>query len=310
MKTSMKFLLPVLIVLVLIAWSLWTPDRDRAALESKYLAAPGDLLMIGGVRLHIRDSGPRGAPAVLLLHGFGSSLHTWDAWSADLSRDLRVIRIDLPGSGLSSPDPTGRYTDARTIELIIGLLDRLEVAKISLVGNSIGGRIAWTFAGTQPQRIERLVLISPDGFASPGFAYGQSAEVPMSVQLMRFTLPKWLLRMSLAPAYADPSTLTDALTERYHALMLGPGSRNAMIARMQQTVLEDPLPVLRQITAPTMVLWGKQDGMIPFANAADYLQAIAKSTLVSLDGIGHVPQEEAPERSLIPVRAFLLETIH
>ena len=295
-----------LLIILLGVWCLWTPDMDRATLERKYLAAPQDLVTVLGVKLHVRDSGPQDAPAVLLLHGFGASLHTWEPWAKDLSRDLRVIRIDLPGSGLSSPDPSGNYSDSRTIDIILALLDQLNMAKISVVGNSIGGRIAWTMAATHPERVTKLVLISPDGFASPGFEYGKAPEVPATVQLMRYTLPKWLLRMSLVPAYADPKAMTDERATRYHDLMLGPGSRNAMIARMQQTVLADPVPLLRRITAPTLILWGKQDGMIPFANSADYLKAIPNPTLVALEGAGHLPHEEVPERSLLPVRNFLL----
>jgi len=96
-----------MLILLLSLWLLWTPDLDRAALERSYLAAPTDMVQVQGVNLHVRDSGPRDAPAVLMLHGFGGSLQTWDAWAKELSGQLRVIRLDLPGSGLSHPDPTG-----------------------------------------------------------------------------------------------------------------------------------------------------------------------------------------------------------
>ena len=291
-------------VAALAAW-LWTPDKDRADLERVYLAAPGDLVSVAGTQLHVRDTGPRGAPAVLMLHGFGASLHTWEPWASALSADHRVIRFDLPGSGLSAPDPGGDYTDARALALIAALLDQLGVARASLVGNSIGGRLAWKFAAAQPQRVDKLVLVSPDGFASPGFAYGVAPKVPAVITLMRHALPKPLLRMNLAPAYAQPERLTDAAVTRYHDLMLAPGARDALIARMAQTVLEDPLPSLRRIRAPTLLLWGESDRLIPPANAADYLGALPNARLVALPGAGHVPQEEAPEASLVPVRAFL-----
>ncbi len=296
----------IVLLLLIAAWALWTPDKDRATLERSYLAAPGDMVTVLGVDLHVRDSGPRDAPAVLMLHGFGASLHTWEPWAQGLSREMRVIRIDLPGNGLSRPDPTGDYSDQRSMALILALLDQRKIARTSLVGNSIGGRIAWTFAATHPERVHKLVLVSPDGFASPGFEYGKAPEVPAAVKAMRFSLPRWLLRMSLQPAYANASVMTDALATRYHDLMLAPGARDAMIARMQQTVLVDPVPLLRRIQAPTLLVWGKQDGMIPFANSADYTQALPDSRLVALDGVGHLPHEEAPERSLVPVREFLL----
>lgn len=289
------------------AW-LWTPDRDPAALRRDYLAAAGDLLPVADTVLHVRDSGPRGAPALILIHGFGASLHTWEPWAKALEGDHRVIRFDLPGSGLSPPDPSHDYTDARSIVLLSALMDQLGVARAGIVGHSIGGRIAWKFAAASPDRVDKLVLISPDGFASPGFEYGRAPHVPAVLKLMRYALPKTLLRMNLVPAYADPSRLDDRTVTRYHDLALAPGARDALLERMQQTVLEDPLPILRRIRAPTLLLWGEQDAMIPFANAADYLKAIPNATLAPLPGAGHVPHEEAPETALVPVRKFLDST--
>ncbi len=293
----------VLLVALLLYW-LWTPDKSRASLEAKYLDAPGDRVELGGWHLHVRDTGPKSAPAVILLHGFGASLHTWEAWAQALATDHRVIRFDLPGSGLSWPDPDGDYGDARTMQLLNALMDRLGVARASFVGNSIGGRIAWRFAAAHPERVDKLVLVSPDGFASPGFAYGKAPAVPFVLKAMRYALPAPVLRMNLAPAYADPAVLTDSLATRYHDLMLAPGARAAMLDRMAQTVLVDPLPLLRTIGAPTLLLWGERDALIPFANSVDYLQAIPGSRLVALPGVGHLPQEEAPG-SVAAVREFL-----
>ena len=306
MKLMPVMLMGAGLIVAVAGWWLWTPDKSRAVLEGNYLNAPADMIDVAGTRLHVRDSGPKTAAAVIFLHGFGASLHTWEPWAQTLAKDLRVIRIDLPGSGLSLPDPTGDYSDKRTLQILLALMDKLGLARTSLVGNSIGGRIAWTFAGTYPERMNKLVLVSPDGFASPGFEYGKKPEVPAMVKLMRVALPKALLVMSLKPAYANPATMTDALATRYHDLMLAPGSRDALLARMAQTVLVDPLPILKKITAPTLLVWGEQDGMIPFANSNDYLLAIAGSRRVSFKGVGHLPHEEAPEASIGAVRAFLL----
>ncbi len=299
----------IVLILLVVAFLLWTPDRDRASLEALYLQSPADMIDVAvdgsTVRLDVRDSGPRDAPAVVLLHGFGSSLHTWETWAGPLSTDHRVIRFDLPGCGLSPPDPTGDYRDERSVALLIALMNQLGVRRATVVGNSIGGRIAWMFASEHPERIDRLVLISPDGFASPGFEYGRKPEVPMAAQAMRFVLPKPLVKMSLAPAYANPDTMTDALATRYYDLLRAPGVRAALIARMAQSTRTDPVPRLQRIEAPTLLLWGEEDKLIPFTNAADYVRALPNATLVPLPGVGHLPQEEAPERSLDALRAFL-----
>ena len=125
------------------------------------------------------------------------------------------------------------------------------------------------------------------------------------MQLMRHVLPRALLRTSLEPAYADPAALTPELVTRYHDLMRAPGSRDALLARLQQTVRVDPRPLLRSIQAPTLLIWGERDAMIPFANSADYLAALPRATLAALPGVGHLPHEEAPERSLAPLLDFL-----
>lgn len=293
--------------LVVVGAALWfrVPDRSRAELDPLYFAPADQMIRVAGTDIHLRDTGPKDAPAVILIHGFGSSLHTWEDWAKGLEDSHRVIRYDLPGAGLSPPDTTGDYSDARAVAIVLGLMDQLGLAKTDLVGNSIGGRIAWRFAAAYPERVERLVLVSPDGFASPGFAYGVAPKVPLMMEAMRYVLPEGMFRANLEAAFADPSVVSERLFRRYYDLMLAPGARGALLARMRQTVLEPPAPYLAHITAPVLLLWGKEDALIPVANAADYLAVLADARLVTLDDIGHVPQEEAPAKSLVPVREFL-----
>jgi pimeloyl-ACP methyl ester carboxylesterase len=288
----------------LLLW-LYTPDKSRARLEATYAAPATDYRNVAGIRLRVRDTGPRGAPAVILLHGFGSSLETWEPWARRLETDHRVVRFDLPGFGLTGPDPTGDYSDQRAMRILAALMDQLGIRRASLVGNSLGGRIAWTFAANHPDRVDRLVLVSPDGFASPGFEYGRTPRAPFLMKLLPYTLPRPLLRMNLAIAYADPRRLAAATLGRYRDMMLAPGDRAAMVARMEQVRLQDPAPLLARIKAPTLILWGEQDGMIPFANASDYQRDLPGATLVPLPGLGHVPFEEDPDGSIGPVLHFL-----
>ena len=289
---------------------LYAPDKPRASLEALY-AAPGEFIQVAGLRIHFRDTGPpHAAPVLIMLHGFGASLDTWEAWAKALSSDYRVVRFDLPGFGLTGPDPTGDYTDARTRFVLGALMDKLGIARATLVGNSLGGKIAWSFAAEHPERTAALVLVSPDGFASPGFEYGRKAEVPAMMRLLPYVLPEPMVRMTLAPAYANPALLTGPLVTRYRDMMLAPGVRRAMLTRMEQVRLQPPEPALRSIRVPTLLIWGERDQMIPFSNSADYLRLIPDCSLARLPDLGHVPQEEAPDRSLVPLRAFLDRTLH
>lgn len=297
-----------LIVLTLIAaaafW-LWTPDKSLADLEAQYFSGDSEYREVLGVRLHIRDTGPEDARAILMLHGFGSSLHTWEGWARGLDDRFRAIRLDLPGSGLSSPDPTADYSDERTLQILSALLEQLGIESATVAGNSIGGRMAWKMAALRPEQVAALVLVSPDGYASEGFEYGKAPEVSAVTGLMRYVLPRSLLEMSLAPAYGDSSKLRSEVVDRYYDLMLAPDSRQAQIHRMEQTLLVDPKPLLASINVPVLLLWGEEDGVIPISNAEDYLGVLPDARLVSLPGLGHVPQEEDPGASARPVREFL-----
>lgn len=295
----------VLGLLLVGVWA-WAPDRTRAGLNEKYQRPATQFLEVSGTTLRVRDIGSKTAPVILLLHGFGSSLETWESWATALAADYRVIYFDFPGCGLSPPDPAGDYGDARTIEIVTTLLDRLGVDKAVFVGNSMGGRIAWKIAAEWPSRVAKLVLISPDGFASPGFEYGKQPQVPRVLALMKYFLPRAVLRANLAVAYADPSRLSDSVLDRYYDLLLAAGNRDAMLARMKQTILVDPAPLLRTITAPTLVMWGEKDAMIPYRNSADYMRELQHGKLVSFADLGHVPHEESPDESLVPLRQFLL----
>ena len=286
--------LPVLATVALAIW-FYAPDKPRAELEAAY---PGEYRMVDGVRLRLRDTGPRDAPAVILLHGFGASLDTWEPWAQALSARYRVIRFDLPGFGLTGPDPTGDYSDAREIKILNDLMDQLGVARASLVGHSLGGRIVSNFTALHPDRVTRLVLVSPDDFASALFPYGRAPETPLIMRaLLPYVAPRSLVKVSLAAAYGRPEALSEATLTRYRDLLLAPGVRRAILVRTSQLILHDPASMLARIKVPTLLLWGEKDAMIPISKAAGYLRDLPNATLVRLPNLGHVPLEEDPAAS-------------
>jgi pimeloyl-ACP methyl ester carboxylesterase len=214
------FLLLLVAALLGLTWWLYTPDRSAAWLAARYVKPDDHFIDVLGARLRVRITGPVDAPVIILLHGFGSSLETWEPWASVLDQQYRVIRFDLPGFGLTGPDPSGDYSDQRTVLLLAALMDQLGIQKADLIGNSLGGKIAWNFAAAYPQRVNRLVLISPDGFASPGFEYGVKPKLPLVMRLLPYTLPRFMLRMNIAIAYADPKKLSHATLTRYRDMML------------------------------------------------------------------------------------------
>ena len=245
-----------------------------------------------------------GTPLVLI-HGYPLSGALFQFPRAGLASKFQVITLDLPGFGLTGPDPSGDYSDERSVAVVAALMDRLGLARATLVGNSMGGNIAWRFAAAHPDRTTKLVLISPAGFRPPGETGTRPTSLPFTIRMMRYVLPMPVLRMNMQASYADPSRLTPALMTRYRDMLLVPGIRSAILSRMLQTNWPDPVPILRSIQTPTLLIWGENDRLIPFRNSADYLAALPHATLAPLPGQGHAPQEEAPNLSLAPLRAFL-----
>jgi pimeloyl-ACP methyl ester carboxylesterase len=305
MRVAAIVLAVLLAVLTGIALWLYTPDLPRAELESRYQQSPTDYQTVDGVRLHVRQEGPADAPVLVLIHGFSTSLQDWDQWAADLARDYRVVRFDLPGHGLTAMDPTGDYSVARTVSLLGGLLDALNIQRAGLIGNSLGGLVAWEYAAANPARVSKLVLLAPGGFVRPGLAYGQIAEVPAAFRNMRTVLPEGMVRQTLGNLYADKSRLNDAVVHRYYELLRGPGVRQALVDRLEDFKLEEPTARLQGLVTPTLLLWGEKDLMVPLDDGRKFSEALPNETLITYPDAGHLVMLEIPERSLADVRAFL-----
>jgi pimeloyl-ACP methyl ester carboxylesterase len=300
LKTAM-----VLALVLMLGWGLWTPDLDRSDLERQYARAGSQFVQTPGLRTHVHTDGPAQAPVVLLLHGFGSSLQTWDAWVQGLAVDHRVVRLDIAGFGLTGPAEPPDYSDEADVQRLLAVVDQLGLSRMTVVGHSMGGRLAWHFAAAHPSRVDKLVLIAPDGFPDPQAKSDKTYDVPAWMGVVRYTLPRWVIHQGVASAYADPSRLDDDTARRYQDMLLAPGVRPAVLARMAQTRNRDPLPWLQRLTMPTLLLWGEQDQMIPVANAMDYQRAIPHAQRLVMPGVGHLPHEEQPHRSLPLLRDFL-----
>ena len=275
-------------------------------LKIKYANANSQYVNVLGMPVHYRDEGS--GPAVLLLHGTGASLHTWDGWIDILKHDFRIIRLDLPGFGLTGPDPSNDYRVGRYVEFISEFVEALNLDSFHIAGNSLGGRIAWNFALAYPDRVSKLILIDSSGYPRPDIV-NQSfvfklARMPGINWLLTVMTPRSMTENALREVYADPDKVTDELVDRYFELLLRPGNRRAFVERALDA-LDDIDGDHRKISQPTLILWGMEDRWIPIADGRGFLDDIPDSTLVSFPGIGHVPMEELPGQSARAALTFL-----
>jgi len=284
-------------------------DRPVDALVARWAPPPSQFVELQGLRVHLRDEGPRDDPLpVVLLHGTGASLHTWEGWAAALRGERRVISVDLPGFGLTGPSATRDYRGDSDARFMLALMDRLQVRRFVIGGNSLGGEVAWRTAALAPERVDRLILVDAAGYAfeSASVPLGfRIARTPVLNKMMEWTLPREFVATSVRNVYADPSRVTPALVDRYFELTLREGNRRALVDRLQQHERGADAQRIATLKLPTLILWGGRDALIPPSSAKRFEADIAGSTLVMFDDLGHVPQEEDAQRSVAPVRAFL-----
>lgn len=314
MSSFLQRAIGILLMLTALAVPLMqAPDRPVESLVARWAPPPSDFMDVRGQLVHVRDQGPRTDPApIVLLHGTGASLHTWEGWVAALKGQRRVITLDLPGFGLTGPF-TGQYAsdDYRGDTLarfVLDVLDALKLPRAVLGGNSLGGELAWRVATLAPQRVERLVLVDAAGYAftpeSQPLAF-RIARIPALSWLTENLLPRAVVAASLQNVYGDPAKVTPELVDRHYELALRSGNRHALGLRFQQAQMGQDSARIATLKLPTLILWGGRDRLIPPENAQHFARDIAGSRLVLFDGLGHVPQEEDPARTVAVLREFL-----
>ena len=317
----------LVVVLSLFAGALalsWEADRPLEVLKARWASADSGskFVDVRGMAVHVRDEGPRNDLApVVLLHGTGASLHTWDGWAAELSKTRRVIRMDLPGFGLTGPyagawlqEDGGRYSLVNYAKFVTATLDALGVAQpVVLAGNSLGGQIAWETAdylrASAPARISKLILVDSAGYDFKAIDMPmafEAAQVALLSPITENTLPRWLIARDVRSVYGQPDLVTKELVERYFELALREGNRRALGLRMREPRAIAPERIA-QITQPTLIIWGGQDRLIPPSNAALFARDIKGAQLVMFDKLGHVPHEEDVAQTVAAVQAFLAQ---
>jgi pimeloyl-ACP methyl ester carboxylesterase len=298
-------------------------DLPLVDLKERYGAPPSRFLPMDGIEVHWRDEGPgtteRGdagtaaaaaePPTILLLHGTASSLHTWDGWARKMSPTMRVVRLDLPGFGLTGPHPSGDYSGSATVDFLERFVDAAGMKRFAIAGNSLGGYYAWRFALRHPERVTGLILIDAVGYPiQPGASEAvvmQLARMPVVSELMRFTAIRWVVERSLKEVYADDAKITPELVERYESLMLRSGNRQAMGDRARAERRPVGWQRLTELRVPTLVMWGAQDTWVPLEHAERFRQDIPGARLVLYPNLGHLPMEEDPATTAADALRFL-----
>ena len=250
-------------------------------------------ITVDGTALRYIDEG-RGPP-VVFLHGLGASMYAWRKNLAPVAAaGYRVIAFDNRGFGFSDKPATG-YDNASYARLTVALLDSLHLPEAVLIGHSMGGAIAAEVAIAHPERVRGLVLIGSAGLGAREPPLFHVGRWPVVGPLLFAFRGRGLTERLLEATYADPSKVADADVDQYYAPVAEPEYGRSLRAVLREFRFDGLAGRLDHIAAPTLVLWGEADRLIPIALGRALAAGIPRAAFLSVPRAGHAVQEEAPE---------------
>jgi pimeloyl-ACP methyl ester carboxylesterase len=263
-----------------------------------------------GLRVHYRDQGnPTGLP-VVMIHGFSASLQAWEPWVARLGSSYRIVTLDLPGHGLTRAPAGYAASMDRYADVVDALAGRLRLGRYVVVGNSMGGAVAWDDALRHPDEVRGLVLVDAAGW--PDKRRGENEPLifklmanPVGRALIKNLDNRAMAQSALKAAYLDPTLVTPALVDRYVELSRAPGHRDILLSIESRPSGGVTVETFKAIHTPTLVIHGDQDALIPVSSGRAFAADIPGARLVTYPGVGHVPMEQIPDRSAQDLRALL-----
>lgn len=239
-----------------------------------------------GAKIRYLEAGDSSKTTVILLHGLGAQAESWQLNIAALAQSYRVIAPDQIGFG-KSDKPLLKYRLGTYADFLDKFMAELKIEKAHLVGNSMGGWVAGFYAIKYPAKVEKIVLVDAAGLMPKEIDFDRIYQLNNST---RDEIRANLKLIFASPALANNEALVDQFMT--HRIVANDGyTINSLIESIKRK--EDFLDNrLSEIKKPTLIVWGKQDGLIPVADAERFNKGIAGSQLVVFDNCGHVPQFE------------------
>ncbi|WP_425409746.1 alpha/beta fold hydrolase [Hyphococcus sp.] len=310
-----RYALPLLFVVALAGAFVFlqTLDTDPAAMEAKYTNehsrfAEGP----GGLRVHYRDEGNRNGVPIVLLHGNSASLHTWAPLVERLGGEYRLITLTLPGHGLTGPNGAHDYSADGMLAALNLVAAETGLQRFVLGGNSMGGWLSWRYALDHPDRVEALLLLDAagmplrEGEEEPPLNLGfRLLAHPAGRFLMQRFTPRAAVEESMRQSVSVQSIVTEEAVDRYWELLRYPGNRKAAGQRFLTVREPQYAERIGEIAAPTLILWGAQDRLIYASAAQTFEERMQNTRVIVYEGVGHLPMEEAPDRTAADIDAFL-----
>ncbi len=250
---------------------------------------------------------------LLCIHGFGASLYSWRNFIGPLAKDYQLILIDLKGCGESPKPRDTKYSTRDHADLLYQFILERDLRNLTLIGNSFGGALSLLLSlmladADESARLKSLILIDAGAYKEYVPAYLKLLSVPL-INLGVYLIPSRAAVLAiLRKAYYDPSKITEEQIAAYTAPIAAPGGKHALRETGRQLVpanFDELIKRYKDITVPTLIIWGRQDRIIPLKVGELLNRDIANSTFKIIEECGHAPQEEKPEETVALVCEFL-----
>lgn len=288
-----------------LGWMLFAAgvQAKRPAFAPAPYWRPVNTVTVDGVEIVYAESGH--GPALLLVHGWAGNLYNWKEVMEPLSRSFRVVALDLPGSGQSGCDSQARYTTTAYADFLARFLDTLGIEQTSVLGNSMGGQIAAEFALRHPERVQKLILCDAAGAGGFPAVMKPAAVVlrPRSmIPLLHLAFP---VRADKLAAMPESERMRVALAEERYRSEVRACTGRALSDALKSMIRHGLTDELGRIQAPTLVLWGSDDDLLPVTFAEAFAARIPGAELAVIEGGRHTPMQWRPEQFVSIVTEFL-----
>lgn len=265
---------------------------------------------VDGVTLAYEDYGA-GNP-VVFIHGFPASSYSWRRAAQALSDGYRTVCFDLMGFGYSNKPLHVDYSIERQAELIIAAMGKLQLRSVIMVGHSIGGAVclaALRRLGADQSLVSGLVLVNSVSYPQELPWFMRALQLPALPTLAMKLIPeRWGFALLKRWMYHPKNGMSREAAREYAARLQSPGAHEALMA-VAECIIPDDIDELvasyAAIQIPTLILWGRQDRVIPLSFARRLANDIPGSTLCEVNLCGHCPQEEKPEETIIHLGQFI-----
>jgi pimeloyl-ACP methyl ester carboxylesterase len=249
---------------------------------------------------------------LILIHGYGAAIWVWEKQIEILSRHYRVYALDLIGHGFSDR-PKMAYTPEAYIHFLKDFMDGVGIERATLIGNSMGGGIAWAIAALFPERVERLILINCvppdvlDQVRNDSFrTLVAIKDIPLFPYLVFISRNKNSIRWILQECVSDIKLITPEILNRQYQLSRIKGTTWVLYSTFKNAKDAPKLKdLLSRIDPPTLLIWGERDIIFPPSVGESFHQAIRDSKFQVIEKSGHIPMWETPEEVNQAILSFL-----